>query len=148
MNGGFFVGKMVATGFRVRPAGAGSKEEVRWKEQNDVGKRGGRAYATPPMTVGPSWVGTQAQAMMLLLLGGQNADEGREIVGDAKAISVPVRLPHEDGGEVGTTGGNRRGRRGKEKLLLGCGIDIPAKLDVQSGIDIKTMQGSDCGQGC
>jgi hypothetical protein len=47
VNGGFFVGKMVATGFRVRPAGAGSKEEVRWKEQNDVGKRGGAGIRGP-----------------------------------------------------------------------------------------------------
>jgi hypothetical protein len=39
VNCGFIVGKMLATGFRVRPRGEGRKEEVRWKEQNDVGKR-------------------------------------------------------------------------------------------------------------
>jgi len=47
VNGGFFVSKMVATGFRVRPRGEGSKEEVRWKWGMGVGKRGRRVPGPP-----------------------------------------------------------------------------------------------------
>ena len=111
VNCGFIVGKMVATGFRVRPRGEGSKEEVRWKWGEGVGKQVTAVQGEDPNRA--QRLRTVGAPGIVLALG----SEGRWCYLDAQLPVVEV-VPS-----------GHRGTRPVHVDLRGAGITLRADLD-------------------